>query len=80
MNTPFQINDVIQWTEEHKWCGLFGIITEIKECGDDIRYMIGCPTFTEDGKIGTAYIFEMESTRRFEYIGKAAMIHADNED
>lgn len=74
MYTPFKVNDVIQFTEQHKWGGVFGIISEINNYDDDIRYMIGCPTFTQNGEIGTAYIFEWESERRFEYVGKAILV------
>lgn len=30
---------VVQFLENHKWAGSLGIVTEVKECGDDIRYM-----------------------------------------
>lgn len=69
------INDVIQFTENHKWCGCFGIITEIKPCGEDTRYMVGVPMPQQ----GTAYIFSMESKHEFEYIGKAVMVAKDDE-
>ena len=39
-----KVNDVVQFNEKHKWCGSFGIIYEIKKCGNDTRYMIGVPT------------------------------------
>lgn len=39
-----EINDVIQFNQNHKWCGCFGIITEIKDCKENgIRYMVGVP-------------------------------------
>ena len=28
------VNDVVQFTENHKWCGCFGVITEDKREGD----------------------------------------------
>lgn len=63
------IGDVIQFNENHKWCGSLGIITEIKQCGEDIRYQIGVPMPMQ----GTAFIFVMESEYAIEYIGKAVM-------
>lgn len=71
--------DVIQFNENHKWCGCLGIINEIKEVhntnlnGDgknDIRYMIGVPIPQQ----GTAYIYVMASEFAIEYIGKAVMV------
>lgn len=63
------IGDVIQFNENHKWCGSLGIITEIKQCGEDMRYQIGVPMPMQ----GTAFIFVMESEYAIEYIGKAVM-------
>ena len=37
------VNDVVQFTENHKWYGCFGVITEDKREGDVRRYMIGVP-------------------------------------
>ena len=48
---------VVQFIEKHKWAGYLGIITEVKESGADVRYMIAVPVPQE----GTAYIFSMES-------------------
>ena len=55
---------VVQLTEKHKWGGCLGIITEVKESGADIRYMIAVPVLQQ----GTAYIFSMESDEEFELI------------
>lgn len=63
-------NDVVQFTENHKWCGCLGIIGEVKDCGDDIRYMVGVPIPEQ----GTAFIMSMDSENEFEYIGKAVMV------
>lgn len=68
----FKINDVVQFTENHKWCGCLGIIEEVKDCKDDVRYMIGVPVPSS----GTAYIFSMESENDFEFIGEAVMTPA----
>ena len=70
----FQINDVVQFTENHKWCGCFGYIDEVKKCGNDIRYMIGVPMPEQ----GTAYIFSMESDNDFEYVGDPVLVVAKN--
>ena len=58
-------NDVVQFTENHKWCGCFGIVNEIKACDGDVRYLIGVPIPQQ----GTAFIFSMESDHEFEFIG-----------
>lgn len=62
-------NDVVQFNENHKWCGSLGIITEVKVLNNDIRYMVGVPTPMQ----GTAFIFVMESENAIEYIGKAVL-------
>lgn len=69
-------NDVVQFVENHKWCGCLGIINEVKQCGDDIRYMIGVPVPEQ----GTAFIFSMASAKEFEYIGLATMVMNDEDD
>lgn len=39
-----EIDDVVQFNENHKWCGCLGIIDEIKDCGENgKRYMVGVP-------------------------------------
>lgn len=72
------IGDVIQFNENHKWCGSLGIVTEIKkvhndilnsEGANDIRFMIGVPIPQQ----GTAYIFVLQSEFAIEYIGKAIL-------
>lgn len=76
-----QKGDVVQFNENHDWCGCLGIITEIKECvserapGGDIRYMVGVPV----PKQGTAYIFVMASEFAIERIGEAHLILKDEE-
>lgn len=64
------IGDVVQFNENHKWTGSLGIITEIKKCGEDIRYMVGVPAPMQ----GTAFIFVMESENAIEYIGRAEFV------
>ena len=67
-------NDVVQFTENHKWCGCLGIIDEIRPG----RIMVGVPVPSNDEKANTAtaYIFCKESD--FEVIGQAVMVLADN--
>lgn len=73
------VNDVIQFTENHKWSGSLGIITERLICNDpksnstDVRYQIAVPIPQQ----GTAYIYVMESENAFEFIGKAVLIPKD---
>ena len=60
------INKVVQFTENHKWCGCLGIISEASI--DIDRYLIGVPIPQQ----GTAYIFaQLED---FEIIGDAVMV------
>lgn len=65
-----KVCDVVQFNENHKWCGCLGIVEEVSERGDSIRYMVGVPV----PQGGTAYIFVMESEHALEYIGEAVMI------
>lgn len=73
------INDVVQFNENHKWCGCLGIIYEKKEIHNnelsgegynDIRYMVGVPS--PNG--GTAYIYVLQSEFGMEYIGQAVLV------
>lgn len=72
----FKFNDVIQFTENHKWAACLGIVNEVKELDDDVRYMIGVPI--PEG--GTAFIFSMESDAEFEWVGHAILGFRDEED
>ena len=66
-------NDVVQFTENHKWRGCLGIVSEVKKtAGGKIRYMIGVPLPSNDGKASMAYIIDDGSN--IEYIGVAVMI------
>lgn len=81
-------DDVIQFNENHKWCGCLGIIREVKTCqvretiepSDtikvDIRYMVGVPIPQQ----GTAFIYVMESENALEKIGKAVLTMKDGEE
>lgn len=66
-----KINDVVQFTEKHKWSGCLGIITEDRGEGHPRRYMIGVPVPMQ----GTAYIFDDGSG--IERIGEAVMVVED---
>ena len=66
----FKVNDVVQFNENHKWCGCFGFIHKVKRFGVDIRYMIGIPIPQQ----GTAFVFSMESAKELDKIGEAVMI------
>lgn len=57
-----EINDVVQFNENHKWRGCFGIITEIKKIYNadlkgegiidtDTRFMVGVPVPQERNSI-----------------------------
>jgi len=63
-----RVNSVVQFIENHKWCGCFGIIEEDKGEGHPRRYLIGVPI----PESGTAFIYDDGSS--IERIGKAVMI------
>ena len=65
-----EVNDVVQFAENHKWCGCLGIVEEVKPS----KYLIGIPQPQQ----GTAYIFDDGSG--IERIGKAVMIPDDADD
>lgn len=41
--TRYRKNDVVQFTEDHKWMASLGIISDIREQDGDISYLIGVP-------------------------------------
>lgn len=67
-----KFNDVIQFNENHKWCGALGIVSEIKEIKNDTKYLIGVP-IPEATNVSTAYIFVMASDMALERIGVAEL-------
>ena len=71
-----KINDVVQFNENHKWCGCLGIIREIKQCDNDIRFMVEVPMPQQ----GTAFIFVMASEFAIEKIGQARLVLGDSDD
>ena len=66
-------DDVVQFTENHKWCGCLGVVTEDKGCDHPRRYMIGVPI----PERGIAYIYDDGSS--IEPIGKAVLVEAEGE-
>ena len=66
-------DDVVQFTENHKWCGCLGVVTEDKGCDHPRRYMIGVPI----PELGIAYIYDDGSS--IEPIGKAVLVEAEGE-
>ena len=72
----YKRNDVVQFTENHKWAACLGIIAEVREIDDDVKYMI-CVPIPESGM---AYIFSMESDAEFESVGTAVLGYRDEED
>lgn len=67
--------DIVQFNENHKWCGCLGIVDEIKDCGENgIRYMVGVPIPQQ----GIAYIFVMSEESAIELIGEAKLILGHN--
>ena len=67
--------DVVQFNENHEWCGCLGIVREVKK-ENGIRYMIRVPAPLQ----GTAFIFVMDNEEAIEYIGKAVLVLKDEED
>lgn len=61
-------NDVVQFTENHKWCGCFGCVEEDKGYEHPRRYMICVPIPQQ----GAAYIFDDGSG--IEKVGKAILV------
>ena len=72
MNDWLKVNDVVQFTEKHRWFGSLGIVTEIRQCLNDIRYTIGVPIPEK----GIAYIFSMDSANECTFIGQAEFLPA----
>lgn len=71
--TRYRKNDVVQFTEDHKWMASLGIISDIREQDGDISYLIGVPVPQQ----GTAYIWSSEPDIEFEYVGRAILGEAE---
>lgn len=67
-------NDVVQFTENHKWVGCFGYVTEVNFLYGTARYTIGVPMPMK----GTAFIFDDGSG--IEKVGTAVLVPADEVD
>lgn len=65
-----QKNDVVQFNENHKWCGCLGIVEEVNKSD----YLVGVPV----PQRGTAYIFA--DPGEIEYIGKAVMVSSKTKE
>ena len=61
--------DVVQFNENHQWCGAIGYVNEIS----DVKIMIGVIA----PKQGTAYVYATETD--LEYIGKMVLIPGWND-
>lgn len=73
----YKVGDVVQFNENHKWCGSLGIVEEVEEVKDNYdRYMIGVPI----PERGTAYIFINERDNVIEYVGKAVLMAKEEEE
>lgn len=77
--------DVVQFNENHEWCGCLGIIDNFKpihnpdlkgEGHNDFRFMVGVPM--PNG--GTAYIFVLASENAIEAIGEAKLVPKERDD
>ncbi len=67
--SDYNKGDVVQFTENHKWRGCLGIITENKKRGKDNRLMVA----VQVPESGIAYIYTMESDMDIEYVGRAIL-------
>lgn len=74
MKETIKENDVVQFTENHKWVGCFGYVTEVRNHWGRMRYMIGVPLPMQ----GTAYIFDDGSG--IEKVGTAVLVPAESKD
>lgn len=70
----YEVGDVVQFNEEHKWCGSLGIVEEVQ--GNYGRYVIGVPIPQK----GTAYTFVNERDNVIDYVGKAVLMTKEEED
>lgn len=72
----FEVNSVVQFNENHKWCGCLGFIHKVKQCGRDFRYMVAVPIPEK----GTAFIFVMSNELALEPIGMAVMVLPEDDE
>lgn len=69
------VSDVVQFNENHKWCGCLGIIREVKVLKEDTRYMV----YVNIPEKGNAFIYVMQSEDSLELIGKAVLTLKEEE-
>lgn len=70
VNGRFVKGEVVQFNENHKWCGSLGIIDEVRPNGNgDFKYMIGVPIPEK----GTAFMQSLESANEIEFVGRAIL-------
>lgn len=65
IDSNIDMYDVVQFKENHKWCGNLGIIYNIEEIDDDIKYKVGVATIKQKMK----YIYVLKSQNNIEKIG-----------
>ena len=71
--------DVVQFTEDHKWCGCLGIVKEVKKYQDGTcRYMVGVPVPNNESNAQTAFIFD--NGDNIERIGIACLTLREDDD
>ena len=57
VENKFELNEAVQFNENHKWCGVIGFITEITPLENDVKYMVAIPKVPNDSEIGTSPTF-----------------------
>ena len=84
MKNEFDLYDVVQFVNDHKWCGCYGVIYEKKEVycrgGEDheFRYMVEIP-IPKGNTVLPAYIYVLEHENALEYIGRTNYRSVDEE-
>ena len=77
--------DVVQFNENHEWCGCLGFIDNFKpiynpdlkaEGHNDFSFMVGVPIPNS----GTAYVFVLASENAIERIGEARFLPKKESD
>ena len=68
------VGDIIQFNENHKWCGALAIVSEVKVLENDVKIMAGVPMLENDGVSGQAYIYTMQSAGEFDPVGRAVLV------
>ena len=72
-----KVGTVVQFNENHYWCGCLGIVNEAKKLKTGtIRYLVGVPLIER----GAAYIFVLDTDNAIEEIGRAVMVEDRSDD